>query len=66
MAMETIANVIHVTLFHPSSLLLSHLHYAFQKKGDIIKGTIVIISKREFYSKKIGFEVLGDYIKVFY
>jgi hypothetical protein len=49
---------------HPY-LILSHLHYRFWEKIVTLLRVIGIIM-REFYTKKIGFKLLGDNIKVFY
>ena len=49
---------------HPY-LILSHLHYGFWKKIVTLSRVIGIITG-EFYTKKIGFNLLGDNIKVFY
>jgi hypothetical protein len=49
---------------HPD-LILSHLHSGFWKKIVTLSRVIGIIT-REFYTKKIGFKLLGDNIKVFY
>ena len=65
MPTSSIEFVVHPAFFHPHYLLLSHLHYNFL--GNIVTVSRVIgIITREFYTKKFGFEVLGDNIEVFY
>ncbi len=55
--------VVHPAFFHPSHLLLSHLHYKFWKKIVTLSSVIVILT-REFYTMEIGFKLLCDNIKV--
>ena len=62
---SSIEFVVHPAFFHPSYLLLSHLHYKFWNKIMALSRVIRIMT-REFYTRTFGFEVLGDNIKVFY
>ena len=65
MPTSSIVFIVHLAYFHPCHLLLSHLHYTLWIKTMTLSRVIGIIT-REFYTRKFGFEVLGDNIKVFY
>ena len=54
--------VVHPAFFHPYYLLLSHLHYGFWENSDDIESDR---DNNEGVSQ-IGFDFLGDNMKVFY
>ena len=66
MPTSSIEFVVHPAFLHPYYLLLSHLHYKFSKKKIVALSRVLQIIMREFYTRKFGFEVLGDNIKVLY
>ena len=61
MLTSSIEFVVHSAFFHPYYLLLSQLHYRI-----VTLSRVIGIIMREFYTRKFGFEVLGDNIKVFH
>ena len=63
---SSIGFVVHPAFFHPHYLLLSHLHYKLWKKKVVTLSRVIGMITREFYTRKFGFKVLGDNIKVFY